>query len=57
MEIDEHQEMSAEELAEAYFVCPECNQLAERGRLGMVESEFMCTNCGHIFQEEAASDE
>lgn len=53
MGIDEHQEMSAEELAEAYFVCPECDQLAERGRLGMEEGVFMCTSCGYIFQEEA----
>ena len=37
-----------EDVDKYFFFCSECNQLAERGRLGMRDSEFMCTNCGYI---------
>jgi len=44
----EHHVMTFEEIDKAFFVCSECGQLAQRGRLGMRGDEFMCTNCGHI---------
>jgi len=55
----EEKGMTAEELERAYFICPYCNQLAERGFLGMPESEFMCTNCGQVqsYTEKANNGE
>lgn len=52
-ELNEIQELTPEQLAHGYFVCPTCKQLAEKHHFPNFDSkDYMCTQCGKVFSEE-----